>query len=330
MEESTVMSEQPLNIESEQFMTLLTEALRSGPGSPEWHQAVSLLRAQNGDLDEYKLLYAAREHLESGKDFRSVRAGPGFTRKVMDEIEQAADGSKRPATATMIAAVAAITILAVILIVAWLLMHGGSAEKQKIDELTSQYFVHDVQAARFDVGIPDGWQAIGELPVVVKDKELRPGPQPPSKENLGGGVVSTTPLPADGAFQISAVFHFIRPADDTGAAQLFISDEPITPDHPQGSHELVCQLQNGQVRVVLPGSETTRTESDRFTGSRDVTVLVLLNRDLAVIDSRGNRLYAGPNALLPDKPRYVGVRFLRRAGDKVDPLGVTSIAVQKP
>ena len=103
------MGEQPSNIESEQMMTLLTDALRAGPGSPEWHQAVGLLRAQNGDVDEYKLLYAAREHLESGKEYRSVRAGPGFTRKVFNEIEQDPQGRKRPGTGSLIIGLAAIT-----------------------------------------------------------------------------------------------------------------------------------------------------------------------------------------------------------------------------
>lgn len=317
-------------MESEQMMTLLTDALRSGPGSPEWHQAVSVLRTQNGDLDEYKLLYTAREHLESGKEYRSVRAGPGFTRKVFTEIEQDPQGRKRPGAGSVIIGLAVLTILGVIATVAFFLFHGGDPQRQKIDELVNTYFYHNLQAARFETAIPEGWQTIGQLPVVVRDKQLRPAPQPTTQEARGGGIVSATPLPADGAFQITSVFHFARPADDTGAAQVFISDEPITPEHPRGSHELVCQLQNGQVRVVLPGSESTRTENDRFAGTREVTVRILLNRDLAVIDSRENRLYAGPNGLAPDKPRYVGVRFLRRPGEKWDHLGVGAVTVTKP
>src|SRR5258708_39311279 len=70
-----------VDLQSEQFMTLLTDALRSGPGSPEWHQAVKALRASNQNVDEYQLLYAARERLEAGEGCRSVRAGPGFTRQ---------------------------------------------------------------------------------------------------------------------------------------------------------------------------------------------------------------------------------------------------------
>src|SRR5580704_13188865 len=129
------MSEPPLNIESEQFLTLLTEALRSGPASPEWHQAVGLLRSQNGSIDEYKLLYTAREHLESGKSYRSVRAGPGFSREVFAQIEREPSARKRPTFAFLIAIFAAMTILAVVVIVASILTHSNGTQ---VDELTGQ------------------------------------------------------------------------------------------------------------------------------------------------------------------------------------------------
>ena len=59
------------------LLVLLTEALRAGPGSPAWHQAISTLRADQPEMAEYKMLLTAREHLESGRRYRSVRAGSG-------------------------------------------------------------------------------------------------------------------------------------------------------------------------------------------------------------------------------------------------------------
>src|SRR5690349_18877888 len=74
--------------QSDEFMELLTDALRAGPGSPEWHRAVGEARKRGGEsADEYALLWTAREHLASGKSYRDVRPGPGFTRKVMGAIE---------------------------------------------------------------------------------------------------------------------------------------------------------------------------------------------------------------------------------------------------
>ena len=86
-----------LDFESDQFLQLLSDALRAGPGSPEWHEAVESLRS-NGttSADEYRLLINARENLEKGKDYRSVRAGPGFSHKLNTALdEQSSRGPRR-------------------------------------------------------------------------------------------------------------------------------------------------------------------------------------------------------------------------------------------
>src|SRR5258708_1693394 len=116
-----------VDLQSEQFMTLLTDALRSGPGSPERHQAGELLRASEQNVDEYTLLYKAREHLESGKEFRTVRAGTGFTRKVLEQIEEQAKAPAVP-TANLIALLAAGAILAVVAVVGFMLLRGSTPE----------------------------------------------------------------------------------------------------------------------------------------------------------------------------------------------------------
>src|SRR4051794_25434770 len=107
--------------DSDQFLKLLTEALRAGPGSPQWHEAVNQLKSTTlAEADEYRMLVNAREHLESGRDYRSIRAGAGFTKKVMAAIDQesaAATQSSAPPSATMIALLAAGLILAVIIVV---------------------------------------------------------------------------------------------------------------------------------------------------------------------------------------------------------------------
>ena len=75
------MSEE-LNI-NDPFLTLLTDALRGGPGSPEWREAVAKLQAGGiPDAQQYQALVDARENLEGGKSYRSIRAGAGFTRKL--------------------------------------------------------------------------------------------------------------------------------------------------------------------------------------------------------------------------------------------------------
>src|SRR3954468_22936627 len=105
-------------IESDPFFELLTDALRAGPGSPQWHQAVQKLRHDNtlgtalgtaaADADEYRLLCDAREHLESGREYRSVRPGAGFTRRLFTELQdESVPGGAAP-TATVIASLSVV------------------------------------------------------------------------------------------------------------------------------------------------------------------------------------------------------------------------------
>src|SRR5882757_6124178 len=94
-----IMEMTETQFDSDQFLKLLTEALRAGPGSPQWHEAVNQLKHSTvADADEYRMLINAREHLESGRDYRSIRAGPGFTRKLMSAIDEEAAAASQSAT----------------------------------------------------------------------------------------------------------------------------------------------------------------------------------------------------------------------------------------
>ena len=81
------MAEQAIDTEPDAFLNLLTDALRAGPASRAWAEALEQLRSRGDGIgkaqtDEYKLLLDAREALASGKDYREVRAGTGFTRRL--------------------------------------------------------------------------------------------------------------------------------------------------------------------------------------------------------------------------------------------------------
>src|SRR3954467_7227544 len=102
---TTTPAESPA--ESDPFFQLLTDALRAGPGSPQWGEAVARLRDGGVDgADEYRLIIRAREDIELGRDYRKVSAGPEFTRKVLTAVESE---GKRPSgmpTATIVAILA--------------------------------------------------------------------------------------------------------------------------------------------------------------------------------------------------------------------------------
>ena len=330
-----------LDLQSEQFMTLLTDALRSGPGSPEWNQAVKTLRASDQNIDEYTLLYAARERLESGKEYRAVRAGPNFTRKVLDGIDEQANASGGIPTANLIAMIAAGVILAVVVVIGVFILKGSNPQQQAIEELARQIFGNKILSASFagpastTPVLPDGWTKFGDLPLVVKSNELRPSTMPASlpattepASYKTGGLVTAASIPADQSMEVDVTIRICK-AGDEGIAEVFVSDEPITDENATGGHALVWQFKAGEARVFLPDGRPD-PHGEKFGTARDLPVKILLNRDIAVIDTAGQRLYAGPHLLAPDRARYVGIRFRRRAGDKGDHLGAIGITLQKP
>jgi hypothetical protein len=332
------------DLQSDQFMTLLTDALRSGPGSPEWHQAVRQVRAANPQAaaDEYAMLCAARERLEAGKEYRSVRPGPGFTRKVMASVdEEGRNGPGGVPTANVIALLAAGAILGVVVVIGVILLRGGGVhngqQQQKVEELGGVIFGNKFLSATFGgpasnvANAPEGWVRFGELALVTKNGELRPSTQPAAgdpKAYKAGGIVTVVSIPADQPLEVDAVLRLSRGPED-GIVQVLVSDEPIGDENAAGAHALVWQLKSGEARAFLADGQAT-PQGERITGPREVAVKMALNRETTVVEAAGKRLYAGPHLLDPAKPRYAGVRFLRRGEEKWDNLGVVAVTLQKP
>jgi hypothetical protein len=128
--------------------------------------------------------------------------------------------------------------------------------------------------------------------------------------------------------QVDAVCKPGKGAED-GIVQVFVSDEPITEANMAGGHALVYQLRAGESRAFLPDGKQV-PQSEKLNGDSDLQVRIILNKDLAIVEAAGKRLYAGSNLLSGTQGRYVGMRFLGRAGEKWDRLAVGSLVVQKP
>jgi hypothetical protein len=340
-----------VDFNSEQFMQLLTDALRAGPGTPAWRDAVARLRqgAGNGSaqgVSEYELLLAAREHLESGKAYREIRPGPLFTRKVMEAVEGEQQHSRRAAglpTPAIIAIVAGLVGLCVIALVTYLLMTGGRPQTQSIAELASQAFGHDVLSAPFGTDIPSGWKAIGSLQGTF-EHEFRAPVEGPNGKFGGSGIVTMLPLPPDEPAQIEVTFR-LPLASQTAIPQVFVTDQAdFNPERGTSSHELLLDIQpilvgkrpddpghyNYRPQVVLPDGSFGKIGDDVRQSRDTFSVRIPFNGDLAIVEVDGKRLYAGPNQLSPTKPRYVGVRFLRRGELESKYLpAVVSIRVSK-
>src|SRR5437762_5633037 len=179
-----------LDFESDQFLQLLTDALRAGPGSPEWHEAVETLRSNGiAQKDEYGLLISARENLEKGKDYRSVRAGPGFGRKLNEALDAEATGKKGPPTTSVVAIVSAGVLLAAAAVLLYLLFPGG-APTAAIEKLSNTYFVDPILEHGFEYSIAKDFDRIGSLSIEAQ-RGLHPSADDQSGALSGGGIVWT-------------------------------------------------------------------------------------------------------------------------------------------
>ena len=334
-----------MDINSDQFMNLLTDALRGGPGTPEWNQAVKALRASDQNVDELNLLCSARERLESGKEYRSVKPGVGFTKKVLEGLEEPGKGRRIP-TANLIAILAAGAILAVVIGIGVMLSRGSGRQNPQIEELTSKIFGQKILSTTFvknsdkknPFSTPEGWTTFGTLPLAVVNGSLNPAPTTRESTDTSskyqvGGLVTTAELSADVPLEVDMLIRMNpkSPADDF--FELFITDEPIS-ENTNGGHVIAWSITGKESRVFLDGKPALK--SDRQLTKNEIPIKFLINRDFAVIEIEGQRLYAGANMLSTTNPRYMGIRFRHHQDDKnkgqkpVDHVGIVSVTLQKP
>jgi hypothetical protein len=250
-----------LDFESSQLQ-LLTDALRAGPGSPEWRAAMEAVAPASGGAaaggeraDEYKLLYTARERLASGRQYREVRAGPGFTRRVFDAIEHedAADGATPGAlpAANLIAAISALVILGVLAIVVWLIIPStDTRQQQQANDLSQTYFVNKIVDANFDAKLGADWAPFGNLPLQAKNG-LHPadvGAGDATTAFVGGGIAHRRTIEANQPFAVEASIRIPKPTEDV-IVQIFVSDSPtFTGDNAMTPRELAWLVRGAQRR----------------------------------------------------------------------------------
>lgn len=322
------------DIETDPFFIQLTDALRAGPGTPQWNDAIAALRNQGAEgADELRVLIQARENLENGKDFRSVRAGPGFTRKLMAEIENSSAPAPRSTapTATIIAIIAGLAIFSLVGYVGYKLTRGEVNSQQAIDDLQSrsQKFFDAIATASFSGSIPQGWRAIGSLPL-SSEAGLRPDLKAEgAKKDLGGGVVWNTPLAATQPFAVDVSISAPEPSSAV-LLEAFVSTDPnFSPEKGTSSKDLVWQLQGREQHVLLSGGGQALLQGSGFANGDAIRLIVDQNVALVeVISATGKtqRLWSGPHDLGAG-PRYVGVRFLQTGAAAKIGLSVQQIKI---
>jgi hypothetical protein len=306
-----------LDFESEQLQ-LVTDALRAGPGTPEWRAALATLDSIP-NADEYKALYNARERLASGRQYREVRAGAGFTRKVFDAIhEESSATPKSVPSANLIAAVSALVILGILALVAYIII-PGSGKSNAPQDLSQLYFVNTLSSSSFDGDLGMQWAAFGPLGVEARNG-LWPSLRSLGENFRGGGVFYERSIDADQPFAIEATVRLPKPSDDL-VVQVFVTDDPnFTGESATSEHELVWLARGGEASVLSPGGHVEAQGVKLPLARKSNDVRVIVNHDDAVVEMNGQKIWSGKNNLDPQKARMAGVRFLARGpGHAKDP-----------
>ena len=317
-----------MDIQSEQFEELLGDALRAGPGSPVWRQAVETLQQAGHAGDEYALLCRARENLASGREYRNVHAGPGFTTKLMTNIDQEQPSRWSLPTANIVATVSVLIVSLTVVLGAWLLFSPAKTLSTGA-ELMDTYFVDAVVNEDFQNPAPKGLTRIGVLPVVVDNGVKVEVKTRQGDKHVGGGFVLQTPLPADDVCAVEIAIEIVR-ADTDLITQLFVSDRPdFAADTGISPHELAYLIEQGSGRVVLPEGKTA-AEAPLENTTSAIKLRIRLNRDSAAVEQNGKLLWSGPHHLSPTRDRYVGVRYLTRGGDKSTGVTINYLKLIKP
>jgi hypothetical protein len=265
--------------EDEQLLELVSNALRDGPGSVAWEQATSMIDA--GEGEELAALYRVRQRIESGKRWRQVRPGVGFTRKLMDAVDQQSEANVRSTgPATIIAILCGVLVLVgIAVLVPMLLSHA------KVPEPWVQ--------SDFANAVGGDWRVTGNLEVKASHGLRAVGPI----NGDGGqwGIQSVKSFPADQSFSFAATVDV--PNDGT-TAQVFVTNQ---------ENELGAMIDGQQVRVMLPGAQLAITPRPK---NGSVQIRWLIGPSSETLELDGKQIWAGTNDLSGDQPRFIGVRFL--------------------
>lgn len=304
--------------EADDLLKLLTDALRRGPGSPQWQQAVQRVADPNlPDRDEYKLLIMVRERLESGKPYREVRAGQGFTRNLFSKIE--AGDEPRSARRTVLPLAVALVSLVVLVGAIGVLLHWLSRSTGDMAGLSRQLFITPVRQWDFTKTMPADLDRVGSLPLEIRGDALRPDRGPPPAYPPVGAAFAKVPVDLTQSVCIEAQVNF---GDGPGSAGIFAGATPPAATG-LGASELSISCGAGD---VIAGWSKAAAAPPRPVAPGMHTLRLKISPSTAVAEIDGQLIWSGPHDLGPSA--VIGVRLTKPARGQ-EP-GVQSLRVLGP
>lgn len=305
---------QATEFETDQMLKLLTEALRRGPASPQWHEALEQLRHSGAqDADDYRLLMTVRQRLESGQTYRQVRAGPGFTRDLFQKIAAVSESANnRGRTAVCIALICAAVLIGSIAIILQMMTNGQTPSVES-SKLAQTLFVSSVRQWDFNSEMPEEVLISGALKLQVQDG-LRAARQDATADAT---VTSPESLDLSTAVCVEAQVQF-QPNQDVRI------EIGVAPENTLAAAGGVSILLQDKGFVVTQGQTFT---IDRSLQSASYTVRIKLDASHAMIDVNGQPVWSGTHTV--ESPVNAFIR-LYKDGKRVGDSRVKSLRILRP
>ena len=295
--------------ETDDLLKLLTDALRRGPGSPQWQQAVARLAdPATPNRDELQLLITVRERLESGKPYRQVRPGASFTRAVFEKIDAdvadtgGGDAPRRSILPLLVAAVSLVVLaIAASVLLTWL-SHGTG----DVQELSRQLFVTSLRKWDFaGPRLPSDLDRVGSLALESRGGAMRPDRGPPPTYPPIGVAFAKLPFDLVKPICVEAQVNF---GQGPGFVGIFAG--PVPPAATGlGANEVMITC--GANTVSAGGSDGLSKDppASRPLAPGDHTLRLKISRVAAVAEIDGQLVWTGPHEAW--NTAIVGVRFTK-------------------
>lgn len=328
-----------------QLFERVTEALRAGPGTAAWEEAIGEIGVSGGDVSaEMEALAKVRRRLASGRGWREVSAGEGFTAKVWAGLEEPV-AQKGGATVTRIVVGLALALLVGIGVAAAVLLYRdrGSANasggldlpvaserpREGAKEAGAKTGFGSPRLA-WDFGMPwpGGTSVAGTLALDSSAEGLRvkPGVVGGSGNGWqGAAAFSSVGWPAEADVLVELTLDVPQMMSPGVVTQLFVTtSETLDPIRGTSQGEWVCQVDEEGVKVVSGGGGGS--DLVKVSGPVEPGTLVLratMKGKRVQLDGGPGVQWEGEHGLAEDQPRFVGVRLLAKG--KVPEGGVPTV-----
>ncbi|GIW76374.1 MAG: hypothetical protein KatS3mg104_1437 [Phycisphaerae bacterium] len=306
---------QGTEFETDDLLKLLTEALRRGPGSPQWHEAIEKLRDQGiRDADEYRLLMTVRERLQSGQSYREVWAGPAFTRELMQRIREESILSSGKSRILVWVSVVCLVLLIGSSVTLVSLISRKPPPPSPGDYLSQQLFLTPVKAWNFETTFPEDLSVKGDLKLSAFQ-----GLHFPKGNRAGYASVLSEPVLDFNPSVCVELQIMYYPSDDGSVSVTLVSGS-----EPTSVTGLTVAL-SPTGYVVTQGQETRLVSTPL--SKQLYTLRIKLSASMAVIEVNGQTIWTGEHQL--SSPGVVRLDFTKNGKDRFE-TRVHSLRILKP